>query len=1305
MYRRNVQTAFFSFFVLFIINIGNLQAQILFQENFNGANGVPISWPFDCGGSNINITAPGLAYTGYAGVGQGTAATITAASGSHSINFGGSGFPTYVGFLVSVQSANFISPSGCASGTDVILAFDPNSGGSSNDNGLVLQFVSGSQFMFGLSTDQGAQFGPVGNYNVTYLVVMRRDNSLLSLYVNPILGGAEPAAILTKAFTNGSGNPAIGLSISGRSGSDLMLDGIRVSSSWSDIVATSPSTQASNILFTTPPAPNFTTLDWTDGNGNGRIVLANQGGPIVDFPVDGTSYTGNSIFGSGSSLGSSFVVFNSCCGAKPAPVTNLLPETTYYFEVFEYNTVSGGAILYNTGITSGNPANTKTLAVDPAVQSSNIIFPSTTTNSITLSWANGSGTERLVVASNTGSIINFPADGTSYVGNSNYPAATDLGAEQRVVYRGVLNTVTVTNLTPNVQYAFRVFELNGTGSSTNYNTNVAFNNPNTRYTLANEPITQSSGINFSSVLNNSMQVNFTGGNGSQRIVIASAGVAVSQTPADGTTYSANGSFSLGTNLGSGNFAVYQGSGNSFVMSNLAPALTYHLQIFELNGISGEAYNYLTTTAANNPLSRITLSNEPVAHAASFTAVQSGSSQINLTFSAASTISGAAGYLILRRQDGANPTASGINDGAVTPPTPVAGTTLVTTITNTAATSYNDAGLSVATLYNYAIIPYGYNGVDPLTYNYRTLATIPIANATTLSLEPIGVPASFTATSSGTSQINLSFSAASTITNASGYIILRRQDGANPTATGVNDETATSSTPTLGTTLITTITNTATILFSDAVSPGTQYNYAIIPYGWNGSNTLTYNYYTSTSKVSNATTLSLEPLTHTAAFSAVTGGSNQIDLAFSAASTITNAAGYIILRRQNLDPTNAGIADATATPATPVAGTTLVTTISNTATTTFSDLSVSPGIQYNYAIFPFGYNGSNPLTFNYLLTAGNKTANAFTLSTEPAAHAASFNATQAGTNQINLAFSAASTITSAAGYIILRRSDGNNPTTAGIADGFVATGTPVPGTTLLTTITSNATISYNDTGVSPGLQYNYAIIPYGYNSANAQTYNYRTAATVPTANAFTLSLEPAGHAATFTATQSGTSQINLTFSAASSIVNAAGYIILRRQDGSNPNGANVNDGAATGTTPITGTTLVTTITNSSTTGFNDTGLSSGTQYNYAIIPFGYNGINAQTFNYRVAVTIPTNNATTLVPEPSAQPTALNFTTVVSTGFNVNFTGPLGGAAGYIAFRKIGSSPTTAIPADGTAYSVGNTLGDGYITFIGSATSFL
>jgi hypothetical protein len=122
--------------------------------------------------------------------------------------------------------------------------------------------------------------------------------------------------------------------------------------------------------------------------------------------------------------------------------------------------------------------------------------------------------------------------------------------------------------------------------------------------LATEPTTQASGINFSGVTSSQINVAWTSGNGANRLVIARAGSAPSGNPVDGTAYTADASYAgAGSALGSGK-VVYIGSGSSFTLTDLDPSTTYHLRVYEYNGSAG-SINYLTSTAAGNPNSQVT----------------------------------------------------------------------------------------------------------------------------------------------------------------------------------------------------------------------------------------------------------------------------------------------------------------------------------------------------------------------------------------------------------------------------------------------------------------------------------------------------------------------------------------------------------------------------------------------------------------------------------------------------------------------------------------------------------------------------
>jgi len=122
--------------------------------------------------------------------------------------------------------------------------------------------------------------------------------------------------------------------------------------------------------------------------------------------------------------------------------------------------------------------------------------------------------------------------------------------------------------------------------------------------LAVQPTTQASGINFSTVQSAQMNIAWTSGNGANRLVICRASATPSSGPVDATTYTADSVFSgSGSALGGGK-VVYIGSGSSFTLTGLDPATTYYLQVYEYNGSAG-TINYLTTTAAGNPNSQAT----------------------------------------------------------------------------------------------------------------------------------------------------------------------------------------------------------------------------------------------------------------------------------------------------------------------------------------------------------------------------------------------------------------------------------------------------------------------------------------------------------------------------------------------------------------------------------------------------------------------------------------------------------------------------------------------------------------------------
>jgi len=124
------------------------------------------------------------------------------------------------------------------------------------------------------------------------------------------------------------------------------------------------------------------------------------------------------------------------------------------------------------------------------------------------------------------------------------------------------------------------------------------------------PSSQASGISFANVTQNGMDISWTNGNGAQRLVLAKAGGAVSGNPSNGSDYNASADFGSGDQIGSGNYVVYEGSGNSFNLSGLTPSTSYSIRIYEFNN-TGSNTLYNLNSATGNPVNQSTPAALPI----------------------------------------------------------------------------------------------------------------------------------------------------------------------------------------------------------------------------------------------------------------------------------------------------------------------------------------------------------------------------------------------------------------------------------------------------------------------------------------------------------------------------------------------------------------------------------------------------------------------------------------------------------------------------------------------------------------------
>ncbi len=115
--------------------------------------------------------------------------------------------------------------------------------------------------------------------------------------------------------------------------------------------------------------------------------------------------------------------------------------------------------------------------------------------------------------------------------------------------------------------------------------------------ICETPSVQASNISFSSITTNSLNLSWTNGNGLNRIVVVKKGNPVDWSPTDNTSYPANSSFATGTELGTGNYIIYNGSQNTASITNLTPATNYYFKIYEYNCQPGSEHYFTTGTPA------------------------------------------------------------------------------------------------------------------------------------------------------------------------------------------------------------------------------------------------------------------------------------------------------------------------------------------------------------------------------------------------------------------------------------------------------------------------------------------------------------------------------------------------------------------------------------------------------------------------------------------------------------------------------------------------------------------------------------
>ncbi len=124
-----------------------------------------------------------------------------------------------------------------------------------------------------------------------------------------------------------------------------------------NMLATEPAAQANSLTFANLGYTSMTVGFTGNGSASDKALIIAKPGRKMDsdeFPVDGTSYIGNNVFGAGSVIGdSAVVVYNgpaNGAGNYSFSLSGLAPGETYYFRAFAYAGANGSEnYFYNPG--------------------------------------------------------------------------------------------------------------------------------------------------------------------------------------------------------------------------------------------------------------------------------------------------------------------------------------------------------------------------------------------------------------------------------------------------------------------------------------------------------------------------------------------------------------------------------------------------------------------------------------------------------------------------------------------------------------------------------------------------------------------------------------------------------------------------------------------------------------------------------------------------------------------------------------------------------------------------------------------
>ncbi len=260
---------------------------VLFTENFTQSAGTVLTtsgWAAHSGaGTNpLTVSAPGLMLAGYPGSGVGNAVALTTSGEDVNRAFAAQTSGTvYASFLVTVTEASQ-DPAG-----GYFFHLGPDPIGTTFRGRVFAKKDASNNVAFGISKAATAvadiAYTPFSyTLGTTYMIVVKytivdgATNDTVSMIVSPTVPSSEPAATVTATdiATQSDINPGTVAIRQGATATSptVRVDGIRVGTTWADIVS-GPASIAQNIVdFDGDGRTDFTVVRNTGGGSNGQVT-------------------------------------------------------------------------------------------------------------------------------------------------------------------------------------------------------------------------------------------------------------------------------------------------------------------------------------------------------------------------------------------------------------------------------------------------------------------------------------------------------------------------------------------------------------------------------------------------------------------------------------------------------------------------------------------------------------------------------------------------------------------------------------------------------------------------------------------------------------------------------------------------------------------------------------------------------------------------------------------------------------------------------------------------------------------------